>query len=121
MGRVFVTQQPRPNRANWTPNLSPALPYGHFIYVFAGEDKPWCNPEWAMEHAQTVLHDFNPDEDYILWPNSGDPAACWIIIAALARFPINHIRFLYWERKLENGERVKTEGFYTPVTIPLSA
>lgn len=120
MGRVFITQQPRPNRQNWMPNLSPAMPYGHFIYVFKGDDKPWCNPESSVEHAQEILRDFDPDDDYILYPNSGDPAAMWIVLLVLARFPIDKVRILYWERKLDNGERSRTDGFYTPVTIPLS-
>ena len=120
MSRVFITQQPRPNKVNWVPNLTPALGYGTIHFVFGPEDKPYAAPQWAMDHAQVALRDFDPDEDYILYPNSGDPAAMWVIIMALSRMRINHIRFLYWERKFENGERSKADGFYTPIDIPLS-
>ncbi len=120
MGRVFITQQPRPNAANWTPNLSPAMPYGHFVYVFGAEDKPWCNPDWAVDHATAVLKDFDPDEDCVLYPNSGDPAAMWVMLLVLSRFPIDKVRILYWERKYEGGVRSRVEGFYSPVTIHLS-
>jgi len=119
MSRVFISQQPRPNKNNWMPNLSPAMAFGRFIFVFGGDEQPWCTPDNSMEHAQQLLKDFDPEEDYVLWPNSGDPMAIWIIVAALARFPINKIRFLYWERKLEHGERSKVEGFYSPITLHL--
>ena len=119
MGRVFITQQPRPNRVNWMPNLSPASGYGQFVFVFGSDDVPWTDPDGAFDKANAVLKDFNPDEDYILWPNSGDPAACWVCLLLLARFPIDKLRMLYWERKLENGERHKGEGFYTPITFRL--
>lgn len=119
MGTVFITQQPRPNRLGWLPNLSPASQFGKFVYVFTAADAPWTNPDAAMEKATDLLRDFNEDEDFVLWPNSGDPAAMWIILAILARFPLRKIRILYWERKLENGERMKGDGFYTPVTINL--
>jgi hypothetical protein len=119
MGRVFITQQPKPNKANWMPNLSPAMPYGHFIFVFGANEQPWTDPDGAMEKAQVALRDFDPDEDYVLWPNSGDPAACWIILLVLARFSINKIRMLYWERKMEDGVRSRTDGFYSPVTFNL--
>lgn len=119
MGRVFITQQPRPNGQGWMPNLSPAAQYGRFVFVFGEADRPWCNPEASVEKAQAALQDFDPDEDYILYPNSGDPAGMWIMLTVLARFPLDKIKVLYWERKLANGERSKTDGFYTPVTIPL--
>lgn len=119
MGRVFITQQPKPNHTGWMPNLSPAAPYGRFVYVFSSDAAPWTNPDEAVEIATAALADFDPDEDYILYPNSGDPAAMWIILLVLARFNINKLRVLYWERKLVDGERSRRDGFYSPVTIKL--
>ena len=116
---VFVTMQPKPNRTGWQPNLTPATAHGRIVFVFSGDDKPWCNPDWAMEHAQQVLKDFNPDEDSILWPNSGDPFATYVVTAVLSRFPIDKIRVLYWERNLVDGVRDRQNGFYTPITLRL--
>ena len=119
MNRVFVTQQPKPNSNGWTPNLQPATQFGAIHYVFNGSDRPYCDPDHALEVAAEVLRDFNPDKDYVLWPNTGDPAAVWAVLLALARMPINKIKFLYWERKLVDGVRTKSDGFYTPVTFNL--
>lgn len=120
MGTVYVTQQPKPNRLGWTPNLSGAAEFGKLAYVFSGSDTPYCDPERAMDEARHALHSFDPDEDYVLWPNSGDPASIWVVLMTLSRFPINKIRFLYWERKMTGGVRSRTDGFYSPVSIPFN-
>jgi hypothetical protein len=119
MGTVFITQQPRPNSNGWTPNLSPAAKYGKFVYVFAGDDTPWANPKSATEQAIATLSKYNPDDDFILYPNSGDPMSIFIIVAVLARLAINKITFLYWERNLIDGKRSRTDGFYSPITLNL--
>ena len=116
-GRVFITQQPKPNRAGWTPNLSPAAQFGALIPVFAGGEQAYCDPGWAQDRAAAVLMDFNPEEDFILWPNTGDPIAAWACMFALARKGFPFINILNWERKLENGQRSTSEGFYTVVTF----
>ena len=119
MGTVFITQQPRPNSYGWTPNLSSAAQYGKFNYVFAGEDAPWSNTKSATEQAIATLSNYDPDEDFILYPNAGDPMAIFIIISVLARLAIDKITFLYWERSLVNGKRSRTDGFYSPITLNL--
>lgn len=119
MSRVFITQQPVPNRLNWVPNLEPAAKYGEFVYIYQGAEKPWTDPAGAMDQASQILKNFNPEEDYILWPNTGDPAGVWAILLVLARLPIHKVRFLYWERKLTDGVRSRTEGFYSPITFNL--
>lgn len=118
MSRVFITQQPVPNRNNWTPNLEPAIKYGAIHYVFAGGDRPYTDPDGAIEHATKELKDFDPDKDYILWPSTGDPAATWAVMLAIARI-VSKVRVLYWERSLVNGVRSTTDGFYTPITFNL--
>lgn len=119
MGRVFITQQPRPNARGWTPNFNPATQYGSLHFVFSGSDHPYCNPDQAIEDAAHVLSDFDPDNDYVLYPNTGDPAAIYTVLIVLARMPIDKIRFLYWERKMVDGVRSSTDGFYSPITFKL--
>ena len=36
-----------------------------------------------MKKAQELLKDFDPEVDFLLWPNSGDPAALWTCCFAL--------------------------------------
>jgi hypothetical protein len=119
MSRVFITQQPKPNAVNWVPNLSPAAQFGAFNYIFGPDDKPWLHTDWALDHAAGILREFNQEEDYILWPNTGDPAGVWAVMLVLARMNINKIRVLCWERKLKDGVRSKSEGFYSPITFQL--
>jgi hypothetical protein len=118
--RVFVTQQPKPNGRNWTPNLTPAAQYGGIHYVFSANAKPFCDADMALKIAERVLTDFNPARDFVLWPNTGDPIAAWAVMIALARKGLDKIRILNWERKLVNGSRSSSEGFYTPITFTLT-
>jgi hypothetical protein len=118
--RVFVTQQPRPNKQGWTPNLTPATKYGAIHYVFAGGDRPYSDPDGAIFQATEALADFDPRKDYLLWPNTGDPAAMIAVMSVLARKGISSIKFLNWERKLSRqGERNIRQGFYTPILFNL--
>lgn len=120
MSRVFITQQPRANRKGWTPNLTPAEKFGALHFIFSGSERPSTDPEGAVFTAQAALEDFDPKKDYLLWPNSGDPAAVLTAVAVIARkHNVSSIRFLNWERKYHRGQRSKTEGFYTPISIPL--
>lgn len=119
MSRVFITQQPRPNKLGWTPNLSRAAGYGNFVYIFEAEDKPWANPNASVDKAIAVLSEFNPDTDYLLYPNSGDPLGAMIVFMVISRFSFSQVKMLYWERKLENGVRSPSDGFYSPITINL--
>lgn len=118
--RVFVTQQPKPNKANWTPNLSPATNYGAIHFIFSGGDRPASDPVAAMFIASEALEDFNPDRDYVLWPNGVDPFSIWAVLLVLAKKGHNKIRGLNWERRLLNGKRDSNNGFYTPVVFELA-
>lgn len=117
--RVFITQQPRANKQGWVPNLTPASKYGALHFVFTGSDKPSQDPDGAIFQAGEALADFNPKKDYLLWPNSGDPAAIMAVMIVLARMDITRICFLNWERKLVKGQRDQRQGFYAPVTFTL--
>ena len=119
--RVFITQRPRPNKNGWTPDFTPATKYGALHFIFESEDQPWRTPAQAMAHAEQVLRDFNPSHDYILWPQTGDPAAMWAtLISLVMNEDITSIRFLYWERERSgDGTRTQGRGFYTPVTFTL--
>lgn len=114
---VYVTQQPIPNNKNWVPNLSPALQYGKLAYVFDGGQQIFSNPNVEIVRAKSRLEDFDPDRDFLLWPNSGDPAALWVCQHALAGMGLPYISYLYWERGLEDGQRSTKAGFYSPVRI----
>lgn len=116
---VYVTQQPRPNARNWVPNLEPATQYGELKYVFSGDEAVYCNPVSMMQECWDRLKDFDPDEDYILWPNTGDPAACWAVIMTIMSYGLDKIQFLYWDRKMDEDGRRTNEGFYTPVILKL--
>ena len=119
MATVYIIQQPKPNAKGWMPDFTDASKYGKFRFIFAPGERPWTDPEAAMETASVTLANFNADEDYILWPCTGDPAALFAVLLILGRFPINQVTFLYWERKIINGHRNKSEGFYTPVKFNL--
>lgn len=116
--KVFVVQQPRPNNAGWTPNLSPAAAYGTIHYVFDGSDRPKDDTRQAMIKAAQRLMEFDPETDFVVWPYTGDPAGAWAVMLVLGNMDIDFIRVLCWERKLENGERTG-DGFYTPIQFDL--
>ena len=117
--RVFITQQPRPNKQDWTPNFTPATRYGTLFYIFSASDRPSMDPDGAIFQAAEALEDFNPLCDYLLWPNSGDPGAVVAIMAVLARKQISKLTILNWERRLVRGTRDVRQGFYTPITFRL--
>lgn len=119
--RVFVTHQTRPNKQGWTPNLTSATRYGSLHYVFSGSDRPSADPDGAIFQASEVLADFDQSKDYLLWPNSGDPAAIMAVMIVLGRMNITRIRFLNWERKLVHGRRDPQQGFYSPIIFRLPA
>ena len=113
---VYIPQQPMPNkRTGWTPDLSSAAEYGKIEYVFAGGERVYALPGPSLFKAKKILRDFNPEEDYILWPGVGDPAALYATLLALMSHDPASIRFLYWDRKRDsNGQRDRNSGFYVP-------
>ena len=116
---VYVIQQPVPNQHNWTPDLTPATDFGPLKYIFDGGENVYALPGPMMKKAQNVLKDFDPEHDYILWPNTGDPAALWTTCFALAQMGFQKVSFLYWNRKRVSGQRDYSSGFYAPITYDL--
>ena len=113
---VYVMQQPTQTRKGWTPNLQPATEFGEIQYVFPGGVPIYTSPVKTLKMAKNALANFNPDEDYLLWPNTGDPAAMWVCCFAIVLLGFSKVRFLYWNRKYENGNRIGSDGFYVPIT-----
>ncbi len=111
---VYVSQQPIPNRHNWTPNLEPATKYGALKFIFQGESQPYLKPQSALLHAMEILANFNQEQDYLLWPNTGDPTAMWCAILALTQLEFTRISFLYW-----NKPRGNKQGYYAPMEFNL--
>jgi hypothetical protein len=124
MADVYVTQQPRANRHNWVPNLESAAQYGALRFIFAGDDRPYESPRLSTIKAARELAFFNWQEDFLLWPNSGDPAALLTAVLALSELlydDAEYITLLYWNRKsLGPGKHSTTEGFYVPIKFPLN-
>ena len=116
---VFVTQKPIPNNVGWKPDLSPAAEYGAIKFVFNSHERVFAHPQKYTKVARKQLADFNQDEDYICWPNSGDPSTLYIIHMVLWKYhDIDQINYLYWNRKRDDeGNIIKGKGFYHPLTI----
>lgn len=123
MATVYITQQPVKNRRNWVPNLEPATHYGKLQYIFSGDDKPFQNPRTSILHASRYLASFDWQNDFLLWPNTGDPASFMAAILALTELlydDAEYIQFLYWERKRTPEGHSSREGFYVPIRFPLN-
>ncbi len=117
---VYIAQQPRPNKSGWTPDLSSADKYGRFEYVFGSSERVYALPGPSMFKVRKILKDFNPEEDYFLWPGVGDPMALACCIQALSELGLDYYNFLYWDRKRSStGERDPSKGFYVPITLPI--
>ena len=112
---VFVSQQPVPNRYNWMPDLGAATKYGKLHFIFQGEEQPHSSPQASLIKTVKTLQNFDPNEDYLLWPNTGDPVAMWCAIIALTRRDFDHIRFLLWHRPRGNRS-----GYYDPLEFNLT-
>ena len=113
---VYVIQQPVPNQHNWTPDLTPATEFGELKYIFGGGENVYALPGPMMKKAKKALLDFDPENDYLLWPNMGDPAALWTVCLVLPIMGFQKVRFLYWNRKRISGQRDYKNGFYAPIT-----
>lgn len=118
--RVFITQRPKPKANGFMPDLTPATEFGEIVYVFDSNDYVFASPEISMERAKQVLDDFDPDNDHLLYPMTGDPAAVYIIAMIMGYwFSDKNISWLRWDRNVDsNGKRVKS-GAYVPINIPL--
>jgi len=114
---VYVIQQPKPKEGGWTPNLQPAVEYGRIEFVFDAGDRIYADPKAALEKARTRLKDFDPENDYLLWPNFGDPASQWLVVAHLTANGFNTLRWLYWTRGRVGNAMSNENGFYIPITL----
>lgn len=120
MSNVYIPQPPPPTRNGWVPDLSSAIEFGRLQYVFDAGEKVYALPGPSMFKARKALRDFNPKEDFILWPNTGDPASLWITLIVAMEHDPEFIRFLYWDRKrTTSGERDGRKGFYVECKIPI--
>lgn len=118
---VYVVQQPVPNQHGWVPDLTPATEFGAIKYIFDGGENVYALPGPMMKKAQSILRDFDPENDYILWTNMGDPAALWTTCFSLVLLGFSKVRILYWNRKRVSGKRDYKNGFYVPITYDLKA
>lgn len=116
---VYIAQQPAPRANGWTPDLTSAVEFGKIVYVFNGGESVYALPGPSMKKAQSLLKDFDPENDYFLWPNTGDPAALWTCCFAISALGFSKIRILYWSRKRTNGQRDHNNGYYSPITYDL--
>lgn len=124
---VYVTQEPSPkvrkdrngNETIWVPDLSSASDYGEIRYVFSSGEQVHMDSANCLRRANAVLRDFDPEEDFILYANSGDPASKDMCIAILARY-YDKIPQLYWNRKIIDGKRDRSQGFYQPFIMDLT-
>lgn len=118
MSTVYIPQQPMPNKkTGWMPDLSSAAEHGKIEYIFGGGEKVYALPGPSLFKARKALENFDPENDFILWPGVGDPMAFAITIQALMSHDPHQIRYLYWDRKrTTSGERDRNSGFYVPVT-----
>jgi len=119
---VFVINQPKDIIDNETEavvrsayDITPASQHGEFRFIFPnGFRAPSSCPDDAVEHATSVLADYDPDSDFILWAG-GDPIASVIVAGILADMTDGRISFLKWDKY------VRTGGGYVPVELNLFA
>lgn len=114
---VYIVQEPKPKNG-WTPDFSNAAEYGRFEHVFMPEQRVCSMPTRFFREAMKKLQWFNPDEDFILWPNLGDPTSLQCVCFALAKLGIKKVRFLYWNRK-RDADGNRNDGFYMPLEFNL--
>lgn len=112
---VYFFQQPVPNGHGWTPDLSPAAPFGMFEFVFSSTDRPCQNPLEARLKADNALRDFNPEKDYICWSNAGDVFCIYAAVASLTQRGIRSVKALVWHKPRNHDE----QGRYVPTEVPL--
>ena len=101
--------------------MQPASVFGEIKYVFEDDDYVYASPNESMEKAKRMMDEFDPAKDYILYPNTGDPAAIYAVCMLIGFwFADVNIKFLYWDRELVEGEgRSSTKGSYKVIEMPL--
>ena len=118
---VFLIQQPKPSKSGFMPDFTSAAEYGHILNLFELDEQVFGDPMRYLAIATTRLlaAEFS-DNDYFLWPNTGDPIALYVAIVAVTRLPnLKKIQILNWQRPFLKNDK-KQRGYYLPVTITLS-
>lgn len=121
--RVFIIQRPQPKAEDgWTPDLSPCLQYGAMEFVFEIGERAFADPAAARRKAEKKLEDFDPEKDFILWGNFGDPATMWLVIMILVARGFKKLKYLYWSRRKSLASKFSDSppGFYMPIEIDVS-
>ena len=90
---VYFIQEPSPKRT--PPDITTAHAYGQVKFVFDYKFPVSQKPETAYAHAEEVLKDFDPREDFIA-DCGGDKMALGVVTHILADWEI--IKFLRWNR-----------------------
>jgi hypothetical protein len=117
MPKVYIVNRPQQNKFGWTPDLTDATRYGELEVVFEPNEKPQFLPSPSIQKARRIMKDFSP-EDFLLWPGGGDPIA--VMIACMIASEMSPIvRVLRWERKTEEGNRDRKQGWYMPVALEM--
>lgn len=116
---VYIVQRPKPNRHNWTPDLSPALQYGPLKYIFDEDESVTKSPKAGMKKAAKALENFSSD-DFILWTGTGDPSTLFAVIMVLTA-RLDDIQYLSWSRNQnDDGTWSKEKGGYNPMTLSVA-
>jgi hypothetical protein len=103
------------------PNFEPATKYGRLETLFESSDRTFADPSAAKKKVLAKLANFNPETDYLLWANFGDPASLWLTIMVLVARGYTKLKFLYWSRgRAPGGTMSNDSGFYFPVELDVT-
>lgn len=117
VGTVYIIQQPRPKDGGWVPNFEPATQYGKLDFIFDCGDRAYADPLAAKKKICSRMAKFDPEKDFLLWANFGDPATCWLTIMVLVAAGHKRLKFLYWSRGKSTEGMSNENGFYFPVEL----
>jgi hypothetical protein len=109
---VYVIQHPKPGPKGLTYDISPALQFGQFKYIFEASDQPGQTPGPSKNKCVRALRNFDED-DYLLWAG-GDPYALALATNVAAEHNQGRFKFLRWERERSGNTRTG-RGYYVIV------
>lgn len=116
MARVFIIQEPKARKdTGWLPDFTTAEEYGRIVNIFKGSQHPsYMHVNELHNHLDSVLRDFDPQRDYILW--AGGDAASIVHVSAYLAKRHNSVQMLRWDNR-RNEQKQRIGGFYKPVTL----
>lgn len=123
---VFIVQRPRPRKTDsWVPSFDTAKEYGRLEFIFEASDHPYGDHEFALRKVAEKLKTFDPDRDYILFTNFGDPACIFFVLQYLGFCRgLSRINYLYWTKGRSQGGTAgpltPATGYYFPLCIDIS-